>query len=133
MFLNTVKVLLPFVINILIYYYYCHYFFVLPPQYGMSICENTEPVGVECRVAATQGAIPTGVVCDLSGLQCIAGRNIPANDTCPDMEIRYRCARSRGENEFRCFLLLLFFSDPLSAEVGNKIMMCVVLCCCSKN
>ena len=76
--------------------------FAHAPQYGMTICENTEPVGVECRLATTLGAIPSGVVCDLTGLQCIAGRNIPANETCPDMEIRYRCARSRGESRFLC-------------------------------
>lgn len=62
---------------------------------GMQVCANTEPVGAECRVAATKGSIPAGVQCDATGLQCITGRNIAANETCPDMEIRFRCARSR--------------------------------------
>ena len=105
----------------------------------MTICENTEPVGVECRLATTQGAIPSGVVCDLTGLQCIAGRDIPANETCPDMEIRYRCARSRGESRFWCFVCVCacacvcvcvcVLSGPSSAELGRKIMTCLLLGC----
>ncbi|XP_070188097.1 uncharacterized protein [Littorina saxatilis] len=57
--------------------------------FGLTVCENTEPVDVECRVAATQGTIPAGVTCQLSGLQCTP------SPSCPDMEIRYKCARSR--------------------------------------
>ena len=70
----------------------------------MTICENTEPVGVECRVADTLGAIPSGVDCDLTGLTCSIGLDVAANDTCPDMEIRFKCARSRGDftSELMC-------------------------------
>ena len=122
--------------------------FAHAPQYGMTICENTEPVGVECRLATTQGAIPSGVVCDLTGLQCIAGRNIPANETCPDMEIRYRCARSRGESRFLCMCVCVHvcvcvcvfcqvlrlqnvcvLPGPSSAELSRKIMTCLFLGC----
>lgn len=60
--------------------------------YGMTVCENTLPVGVECRVVSTNGSIPAGVTCDLSGLACSVSNGSAAF---PDMEIRYRCARSR--------------------------------------
>ena len=48
---------------------------------------------VQCRTAGTGVSIPNDVTCDLSGLACSVSSG---NSACPDMEIRYRCARSRG-------------------------------------
>ncbi|KAK7506491.1 hypothetical protein BaRGS_00001966, partial [Batillaria attramentaria] len=62
---------------------------------GMRVCEDTEPIDAECRLAGSQGPVPFGVKCDAAGLQCISGRDISANETCPDMEIHFKCARSR--------------------------------------
>ncbi|XP_076452127.1 uncharacterized protein LOC143287751 [Babylonia areolata] len=58
---------------------------------GMTVCEDTDPIGVECRQVGTLGPIPVRATCDLSGLTC----NYSNGTSCPDLEIRFQCARSR--------------------------------------
>lgn len=56
------------------------------------MCEGTQPVDAECRLAGSVQQLPENVSCGTFGVKCIPD----ANFSCLDVEVQFACARSRG-------------------------------------
>lgn len=80
---------------VIIYVMYSYHFMIF--QYGVNVCNGTEPIDAECRVVGSKApSSGTGdtfsMPCGVGGLECTDEVNNP----CEDYEVRYKCAVHKG-------------------------------------
>ena len=73
---------------------YVHIHFLYKFQYGINVCEGSEPIGVECREVVSGNPVSSlsGTTCTIEGLQC------NGFTPCPNYEVRYKCGVHRGKH-----------------------------------
>lgn len=88
--------------------FHCSNFFFF--QYGINVCNGTDPIDAECRVVGTE--VPSAQTgdsfarsCGVEGIECSASSTNP----CEDYEVRYKCSVYKGRNcGFKVHLITSF-------------------------